>query len=84
MTAAATKVSTTVNQAGVRTIALDDPDRRNALCTELLDDLIDALEHARTAPDTRCVVLSSTHPSSRADRRPSGRPRSTSACSRSC
>ena len=62
MTAAATKVSTTVNHSGVRTIALDDPDRRNALSTELLDGLIDALEHARTDPDTRCVVLSSTHP----------------------
>ena len=62
MTTSATKVSTTVNQAGVRTIALDDPHRRNALSTELLDDLIDALEHARTDPDTRCVVLSSTHP----------------------
>jgi enoyl-CoA hydratase/carnithine racemase len=31
MTATATKVRTTVNHAGVRTIALDDPDRRNAL-----------------------------------------------------
>jgi enoyl-CoA hydratase len=62
MTTTATKVSTTVNHAGVRTIGLDDPDRRNALSTELLDGLIDALEHARSDPDTRCVVLSSTHP----------------------
>jgi enoyl-CoA hydratase/carnithine racemase len=62
MTATGTKVSTTVDHVGVRTIALDDPDRRNALSTELLDGLIDALEHARTDPETRCVVLSSTHP----------------------
>lgn len=47
---------------GVRTVALDDPDRRNALSDELLDDLLAALEHARDDPATRCVVLGSTHP----------------------
>jgi enoyl-CoA hydratase/carnithine racemase len=62
MTATAAKVSTTVDHAGVRTIALDDPDRRNALSTGLLDGLIGALGTARSDPDTRCVVLSSTHP----------------------
>jgi enoyl-CoA hydratase len=47
---------------GVRTIALDDPDRRNALSDGLLDELLDELEQARDDPGTRCVVLASTHP----------------------
>jgi enoyl-CoA hydratase/carnithine racemase len=46
---------------GVTTIALDDPDRRNALSDELLDGLLDAFESARDDPGTRCVVLASTH-----------------------
>jgi enoyl-CoA hydratase/carnithine racemase len=54
-------VATSVN-AGVRTIALDDPERRNALSIELLDDLLRALEEARGDDATRCVVVSSTHP----------------------
>ena len=56
MTAAATKVSTTVNHAGVRTIALDDPDRRNALSTELLDDLIDAPPADVVSPASETTV----------------------------
>ena len=56
------KVRDTISEAGVRTIALDDPDKRNALSLELLDDLIGALETARSDPDTRCVVLASTPP----------------------
>jgi enoyl-CoA hydratase/carnithine racemase len=47
---------------GIRTLALDDPDRRNALSVELLDQLLAALEHARDDDATRCVVLASTHP----------------------
>jgi enoyl-CoA hydratase/carnithine racemase len=47
---------------GVRTIALDDPGRRNALSVELLDDLLEVLEAARDDPATRCVVLTSTDP----------------------
>ena len=47
---------------GVATIALDDPDRRNALSDELLDELLAALQSARDDADTRCVVLASTHP----------------------
>ena len=46
---------------GVATIALDQPDTRNALSDELLDDLIAALEEARADADVRCVVLTSTH-----------------------
>jgi enoyl-CoA hydratase len=46
---------------GVATIALDQPDTRNALSDELLDDLIAALEEARADAGVRCVVLTSTH-----------------------
>jgi enoyl-CoA hydratase len=46
---------------GVRTIALDDPEKRNALSFELLDDLLAALEEARDDDATRCVVIASTH-----------------------
>ena len=56
------KVAVTVSDAGVRTVALDDPAKRNALSLELLDDLIAALDEARSDPATRCVVLASTHP----------------------
>jgi enoyl-CoA hydratase len=56
------RVATSVHD-GVRTVALDDPERRNALSGELLDELITALEQARDDDETRCVVLASTHPS---------------------
>ena len=56
------KLTTSIREGGVRTIALDDPEKRNALSTELLDDLIVALEEARDEEETRCVVLASTHP----------------------
>jgi len=46
---------------GVATIALDQPDTRNALSYELLDELIGALEQARDDHAVRCVVLTSTH-----------------------
>jgi enoyl-CoA hydratase len=46
---------------GVATIALDQPDTRNALSDELLAELIDALETARDDRAVRCVVLTSTH-----------------------
>ena len=50
-----------VSDAGVATIALDQPDTRNALSNELLGDIAAALEQARTDPAARCVVLTSTH-----------------------
>jgi enoyl-CoA hydratase/carnithine racemase len=50
-----------VSPAGVATIALDQPDTRNALSDELLADLIGALEQARDDDAVRCVVLTSTH-----------------------
>ena len=50
-----------LSDAGVATIALDQPDTRNALSDELLDELIAAFEAARDNPKVRCVVLTSTH-----------------------
>ena len=46
---------------GVATIALDQPDSRNALSDELLDALIAAFERAREDDAVRVVVLTSTH-----------------------
>jgi enoyl-CoA hydratase/carnithine racemase len=45
----------------IATIALDQPDTRNALSDELLAELIDAFESARDDDAVRCVVLTSTH-----------------------
>ena len=50
-----------ISDAGIATIALDQPDTRNALSDELLDDLIAAFEESRDDPAVRCVVLTSTH-----------------------
>jgi enoyl-CoA hydratase len=46
---------------GIATITLDQPDTRNALSDELLDDLIGAFEAARGDDAVRCVVLTSSH-----------------------
>ncbi len=48
-------------EAGVATLALNDPDTRNALSNELLDELIAAFQRARDDDEVRCVVLTSTH-----------------------
>ena len=50
-----------VSENGVATIALNQPDTRNALSDELLAELIAALEAAREDDAVRCVVLTSTH-----------------------
>jgi enoyl-CoA hydratase len=50
-----------VASTGVATIALNQPETRNALSDELLAELIDALESARDDDAVRCVVLASTH-----------------------
>jgi 3-hydroxypropionyl-coenzyme A dehydratase len=50
-----------VSGTGVATIALDQPETRNALSDELLGELISALEAARDDDAVRCVVLTSTH-----------------------
>jgi enoyl-CoA hydratase len=48
-------------ESGVATIALDQPETRNALSDELLDALLSAFERARDDDAVRCVVLTSTH-----------------------
>jgi enoyl-CoA hydratase len=50
-----------VSDRGVATIALDQPETRNALSDELLAELIAAFERAREDVAVRCVVLTSTH-----------------------
>jgi enoyl-CoA hydratase/carnithine racemase len=50
-----------VSSTGVATIALDQPDTRNALSDELLGELIAAFEAARDDDAVHCVVLTSTH-----------------------
>ena len=50
-----------VAATGIATIALDQPETRNALSDELLDELIAALGSARDDQTVRCVVLTSTH-----------------------
>ncbi|HWI06232.1 MAG TPA: enoyl-CoA hydratase-related protein [Solirubrobacteraceae bacterium] len=45
----------------VATIALDQPETRNALSDALLDELLDALGAAHDDDAVRCVVISSTH-----------------------
>jgi enoyl-CoA hydratase len=48
-------------ESGVATIALDQPETRNALSDDLLRELVEALEIVRDDPAARCVVLTSTH-----------------------
>jgi len=50
-----------VASSGVATITLDDPETRNALSDELLDELIAAFGRARDEEQVRCVVLTSSH-----------------------
>lgn len=47
---------------GVCTIAMDEPEKRNALSDALLDALLEAFSRARDTEEARCVVLASTHP----------------------
>lgn len=50
-----------VCEKGIATIALDQPETRNALSDELLSELTAALQAARDDDAVRCVVLTSTH-----------------------
>ncbi len=50
-----------VADSGVATISLNQPDTRNALSDELLDELLAALGVVRDHPAARCLVLASTH-----------------------
>ena len=48
-------------EGGVATIALDQPETRNALSDELLGELLHALAAVRDDDRARCLVLTSTH-----------------------
>ncbi len=48
-------------EQGVATLALDQPETRNALSDAVLDDLLAALDRAAADEDVRVVVLTSTH-----------------------
>lgn len=50
-----------VAENGVATVTLDDPDTRNALGNQTLDELITAFEAARDDEAVRCVVVGSSH-----------------------
>jgi enoyl-CoA hydratase len=50
-----------VADTGIATIALNQPETRNALSDELLSELTAAFEAARDDEAVRCVVLTSTH-----------------------
>jgi enoyl-CoA hydratase len=50
-----------VDDSGVATITLNDPDTRNALSADMLSGLIDAFTRARDEQAVRCVVLCSSH-----------------------
>jgi enoyl-CoA hydratase/carnithine racemase len=54
---------------GVATIALNQPDTRNALSEAMLDDLLAAFGAAGDDDAVRCVVLASTHPKNMPDGR---------------
>src|SRR3954452_9866668 len=49
------------HETGVATIAHDQPETRNALSDQVLDDLLAAFTAARDDEAVRCVVLTSTH-----------------------
>jgi enoyl-CoA hydratase len=57
------KITYDVAPTGVATIALDEPETRNALSDDVLAELIAALEAAREDEAVRVVVLTSTHDS---------------------
>src|SRR4051812_48593670 len=46
---------------GIATIALDQPETRNALSDQVLDELLAAFAAAGADTEVRCVVLTSTH-----------------------
>jgi enoyl-CoA hydratase/carnithine racemase len=50
-----------VDDNGVATVTLNQPETRNALSGEMLGGLVAALERARDADAVRCVVLASSH-----------------------
>jgi enoyl-CoA hydratase len=55
------KIRYAAADTGVATITLDDPETRNSLSPQLLDELADALRAARDDEAVRVVVLASSH-----------------------
>ncbi len=55
------KIRYEVDEQLVATITLDDPETRNALGDEILDELLAAFAQARQDPNVRVVVLTSSH-----------------------
>ena len=55
------KIRYDVAEDGVATITLDDPDTRNSLSPELLEELIEAFSAAKADDAARVVVLTSSH-----------------------
>jgi enoyl-CoA hydratase len=55
------KILYSVDERGVATITLDDPETRNALSPELLGGLIESFQRAREEDQVRCIVLRSSH-----------------------
>jgi enoyl-CoA hydratase len=55
------KIRYDVADNGVATITLDDPDTRNSLSPELLEELIEAFSAVTTDDAARVVVLTSSH-----------------------
>jgi enoyl-CoA hydratase len=47
--------------AGVATITLNEPETRNALSNQLLEELVAAFRASRDDDEVRCVVLTSSH-----------------------
>lgn len=51
----------TVDEKGAAFVTLDDPETRNALGDDMLDELLDTLERAKQDEAVRVVVLTSSH-----------------------
>jgi naphthoate synthase len=51
------------NDVGVVRVAFDRPEVRNAFRPHTVDELYQALDHARTSPDVGCVLLTGNGPS---------------------
>jgi enoyl-CoA hydratase len=58
---ASDKVLYEADELGVATLTLNDPDTRNSLSAEMLDELTATFRRAQEAEEVRCVVLASSH-----------------------
>lgn len=56
-----TLIRYTVDEQGAAYVTLDQPETRNALSDELLDELLAVLTHAKADDSVRVVVLTSSH-----------------------